>query len=421
MNIANPRPENPGVAPASAFSIPTYLSTIALAFAMATIASQSATAQTLTAIYSFKGDPDGSAPSAKVIRDAAGNLYGTTVFGGTNNGTVFKINAQGVETILHTFTDNPDGSLPWADLIRDEQGSLYGTTSHGGAFNFGTVFKISSAGKESVLYSFSGSPDGASPYAGLILDSAGNLYGTTLYGGTGNCKGENGGIGCGTVFKLDTNGVETVLYSFAGGTDGEFPASDLIRDSQGNLYGTTGQGGAANCPDPFEQGCGTLFMISETGVETILHSFAGYPADGEGPASGVIIGAGGNLYGTTLLGGTHGLGTVFEVTRTGTEKLIYSFGSVLNDGRNPSAGLAADPRGNLYGTTQAGGGTGCAGSGCGTLFRVTMVGKEISLPLNESPAGCVPSAPLIRDAAGNFYGTTSSCGLGYGTVFRVTP
>jgi uncharacterized repeat protein (TIGR03803 family) len=406
---------------ASRFSVSAYLSAMAVALLLAGASSQPAAAQTLTAIYNFKGDPDGAVPAANVIRDAGGNLYGTTEVGGTNNGTVFKIDEQGNETILHTFTGVPDGSQPWAGLVRDEQGILYGTTSGGGAFSYGAVFKIDSAGKESVVYSFAGVPDGATPFSGLTLDSKGDLYGTTFFGGTGKCPRAQYG-GCGTVFKLSPDGTEIVLYSFAGGTDGALPVGVLLRDSQGNLYGTTENGGAYNCPDSSLPGCGTVFMLNATGTETILHSFAGAPNDGEAPIGGVTVGAGGNLYGTTFVGGTYNYGTVFELTRTGAEKLLYSFGGIPNDGEAPPGGVVSDPHGNLYGTTQQGGGTGCAGSGCGTLFRVTQGGKEISLPLNYGPAGCVPFASLIRDAAGNLYGTTTNCGTSSdGTVFELTP
>ena len=403
------------------FRIPFHAAVaIALGLTVATAASQPASAQTFTTLYNFAGDPDGSGPGANVISDAAGNLYGTTVFGGTNNGTVFKIDAQGNETILHSFTGVPDGAQPWAGLVRDKQGNLYGTTSGGGASNHGVVFKIDNAGKESVLYSFAGPPDGATPLSGLTLDSKGDLYGTTFFGGTGTCPRAQYGA-CGTVFKLSRDGTESVLYNFAGGTDGALPVGVLLRDSQGNLYGTTENGGAADCPDSDLPGCGTIFMLSATGTETILHSFSGAPNDGEAPAGGVTVGAGGNLYGTTFVGGTYDYGAVFELTRGGTEKLLYSFGGVPNDGEAPQGGLVADPNGNLYGTTEQGGGTGCAGSGCGTIFRMTPAGKEISLPFNNGPAGCVPFASLFRDPGGNFYGTTSNCGLGYGTVFKVTP
>ena len=394
---------------------------LAVVIGLAVFASPSAEAQTLTVLYNFAGSPDGSAPVAGLVRDAAGNLYGTTSVGGNNNGTVFEVSSQGTETILHTFRGKPDGSQPWAGLVRDAQGNLYGTTAYGGAFNFGTVFKVTPAGKERVLYSFTGAPDGATPFAGLIRDSAGNLYGTTSYGGSGTCTG--GGQGCGTVFKLSASGTETVLHSFAGGTDGERPMAGLVRDSAGNLYGTTAAGGGANCSDSSVNGCGTVFRLSNTGVETVLHSFAGYPTDGESPYAGLIIGAKGNLYGTTVMGGAHGYGTVFKLTQAGKETLLYSFTGIGNDGISPSAGVVRNG-GNIYGTTQAGGGTGCAGDGCGTVFKLTNTGTETVLCAFEvGNDAAVPFAGLILDPAGNLYGTTSNGGTagGPGTVFKLTP
>jgi len=394
----------------------------AVVLGLTLVAASSAEEQTLTVLYNFKGSPDGSTPVAGLVRDAAGNLYGTTNVGGNNNGTVFEVTSQGTEKILHTFKGNPDGSQPWAGLVQDAAGNLYGTTAYGGAFNFGTVFKVTKAGKERVLYSFRGAPDGATPFAGLIRDSAGNLYGTTLHGGSGSCNG-GGAQGCGTVFMLSAGGTETVLYSFAGGTDGERPAAGLVRDSAGNLYGTTVEGGGTNCSDPFVNGCGTVFMISNAGSETILHSFTGNPTDGEGPFSSLIIGANGNLYGTTMMGGAYTYGTVFELTITGTETVLHSFGAG-SDGKSPAAGLIQDRRGNLYSTTEVGGGTGCAGNGCGTVFRLTKTGKEtVLVAFPDTSGGSIPFAGLIPDTAGNLYGTTSNGGTsgGPGIVFKLTP
>ena len=199
MDLGKSDPGNLGINSASGFSVLAYLLAIAVACLLAGALSQPANAQTLTTVHSFAGNPDGALPTAKVIRDSDGNLYGTTTWGGaTNYGTVFKINSQGVETILHMFAGDPDGSVPWAGLVRDAQGNLYGTTTGGGTFNLGAVFKITKEGKENVLHSFSGSPDGASPWAGLVLDAEGNVYGTTWYGGTGSCKAGNGATGCGT-------------------------------------------------------------------------------------------------------------------------------------------------------------------------------------------------------------------------------
>jgi uncharacterized repeat protein (TIGR03803 family) len=201
-------------------------------------------AQTYEVLYSFTGGANGGHPYAGLVRDAAGNLYGTTDMGGTAKvGTVFKVSKGGKETLLHTFLGHPDGAYPQAGLLRDTAGNLYGTTSIGGSHQCGTVFKLDTTGKETVLYSFCSvtrAEDGRNPHAGLIGDAAGNLYGTTLYGGSTACVWGN--RGCGVVFKLDTNGNETVLYNFCSEkncTDGAVPYAGLVRDAAGNLYGTT--------------------------------------------------------------------------------------------------------------------------------------------------------------------------------------
>jgi uncharacterized repeat protein (TIGR03803 family) len=389
---------------------------LAIIFSIAFVPSQKAHAQTLVTLYNFAGEPDGSAPFANLIRDAAGNLYGTTGIGGaTNNGTVFEISSQGVETIIHSFGGSPppDGRGPYAGLLRDKDGNLYGTTSYGGIHNLGTVFKITASGEEQVLYSFKGS-DGASPNGGLILDSEGHLFGTTSFGGAGSCPsvGKNG---CGIVFVLSQSGTEHVLYSFQGGSDGAFPSSTLVRDTAGNLYGTTGSGGCS-----YGENCGTVFRISRAG-EKVLHRFSG-PNDGTGP-NGVIFGPGGNLYGTTVSGGTYNRGTVFGLTPEGKEKVLYSFGSVPNDGTNPYAGLVWDRDATFYGTTNQGGPPNCL-NGCGTIFSVTTVGVETVLYYfgANGTEGFIPFAGLIRDPAGNLYGTTGEGGpTDNGTVFEFTP
>jgi uncharacterized repeat protein (TIGR03803 family) len=404
-----------------------FLALAALGFACA--ATLSAQAQTLTTLYSFSGPPDGFNPYAPLIRDTVGNLYGTTETGGDSTncpggcGTVFELSSNGVETILHSFRNTAryggtsDGAALYAGLVRDAAGNFYGTTYGGGVYNFGSVFKLNKEGKErALLYSFTGGADGSRSQAGLILDSAGNVYGTTVYGGVGPCVDLYGQLGCGTVFMVTPAGVETVLYSFMGGADGAYPIAGLARDGVGNFYGTTEDGGAANCTDYNGQGCGTVFKLTSAGVETVLHSFAGSPTDGERP-SAVIMGAGGNLYGTTFIGGTSNDGTVFEMTPTGTEKLLHSFGGYAGDGSFPYAGLVADG-GSFYGTTQLGGGC------CGTIFKMSKAGVEsVVYSFAGATGGCLPSAALISDGAGNFYGTTSNCGNvdGAGTVFKFTP
>jgi uncharacterized repeat protein (TIGR03803 family) len=258
------------------------------------------------------------------MRDEAGDLYSTTEAGGLvgqDLGVVFKLDRADKETVLHTFTGGADGAFPFAGLIRDDQGNLYGTTRYGGTYDVGTVFNVDPTGKEAVLYSFTGGTDGANPYAGLIRDKEGNLYGTTLYGGDLSCTLE-GPFGCGVVFRIDRSGQETVLHSFTGGGDGGFPAAGLIQDEEGNLYGTTQFGGLASCSFY----CGVVFKLDLTGKETVLHSFTGY-ADGSNPFAGLIRDETGNLYGTASAGGpgTENNGVVFKLDRMGKETVLHTF------------------------------------------------------------------------------------------------
>ena len=328
------------------------------------------------------------------------------------------------EKLLHSFNNNGvDGANPFAGLIGDAAGNLYGTTGYGGTYNWGTVFKLTpQAGggwTETVLHSFSGG-DGADPLAGLISDAVGNLYGTTWGGGTGsNC----GTGGCGTVFELSPTAgggwTETVLHNFDNnGADGVDPSAGLIFDAGGNLYGTTQLGGTYDN--------GTVFKVSpgEGGwTETVLHSFGSINNDGGTPSAGLIFDAAGNLYGTTRGGGTYYYGTVFELSPTAgggwTETVLHNFGNGT-DGRYLSASLIFDAAGNLYGTTAAGG-TGVntliqyVG---GTAFELTPNGSgrwTEQVLYNFCPAwpNCTDGetpARLIFDAAGNLYGTTGAGG-----------
>jgi uncharacterized repeat protein (TIGR03803 family) len=324
---------------------------------------------TETILYSFKGSPDGANPYGGLILDASNNAYGTTRAGGTSNmGSVFKLATTG-EKLLHSFTGPPaDGALPYAGVIADSAGNLYGTTSAGGASNSGVVFKVNSAGTETVLYSFTGGADGAFPYGGLLRNSAGNLYGTTSAGGitTGNCYPS----GCGVLFVVTPAGKETVLHSFTGSPDGASPYAGLIADSSDNLYGTTFNGGTGACTS----GCGVVFELEKAGTETVLHSFVGYPTDGAFPSAGLVRDSSGNLYGTATYGGGSDSGVVFELATTGTETVLYSFLGTT-DGAVPRAGLILDSTGNLYGTTYGGGETGAACGGepadtCGVVFKL---------------------------------------------------
>jgi uncharacterized repeat protein (TIGR03803 family) len=398
--------------------------TIALAaltaFGLGVVATTSAGAQSLSVLHSFAG-PDGAIPYSTLIMDKAGNLYGTT-----SGGTVFKLDASGNVTVLHRFTGSPgDGASPFAGLIMDKAGNLYGTTAAGGAGTCnllgppgcGTVFKLDTSSNETVLHSFAGYPtDGANPIGALIMDKAGNLYGTTPFGGAGTCNVV--APGCGTVFKLDTSGNETVLHSFTGG-DGANPYyGALIMDTAGNLYGTTLSGGAS--------GGGTVFKLDASGNETVLHSFPGYPGDGESLWGGLIMDATGNLYGVTVGGGASsncfgGCGTVFRLDTSGNETVLHSFTG--GDGAFPEAALIMDKGGNLYGTTYFGGTGTCSGfsvPGCGTVFRLDTSGSEWVLHSFRGPEGANPGAGLLMDQAGYLYGATEAGGaFGLGTVFKL--
>ena len=305
------------------------------------------------------------------------------------------------ETTLYTFTGGADGGSPYAGLVRDAAGNLYGATFAGGTANMGTVFKISKTGKQTVLYSFPGKPDAANPGSDLLLDKAGNIYGAGYYGGIS---------GFGAIFKITKSGKEKLLYSFGSAPDGHYPGSGLIQDAAGSVYGTTGYGG--------ESDNGTVFKISKSGKEKILHSFTG--TDGQYPFSTLIQDAAGILYGTTSAGGTSGKGTVFKLTKKGKETVLHSFAGGT-DGANPYAGLVQDGKGNFYGTTYYGG-AGCQGNDCGTVFKTTPKGKTTVLHAFALSDGHYPDfGTLVRDTAGNLYGTTYAGGTAdLGIVFKVS-
>jgi uncharacterized repeat protein (TIGR03803 family) len=396
---------------------------------------------TETALYAFKGGPgsDGRNPYASLIADSNGNLYGTTYNGGASNaGTAFELTPPAItggawtETVLHAFTGGSDGRYPQGSLILDNKGNLYGTTTEGGASNVGTVFELrppattGGAWTETVLYaftgdSFTGGSDGAVPRTGLIADSNGNLHGTTALGGASNA---------GTVFELTppaiTGGAwtETVLHAFTGGSDGRYPGEgNLILDNKGNLYGTTFFGGASNI--------GTVFELMRPAIaggawtEAVLYAFTG-GSNGSYP-SGLIADSNGNLYGTTEGGGASDAGTVFELMRPAiaggawTETVRHAF-TGGSDGAGPDAGLIADSKGTLFGTTLAGG-----ASNVGTIFLLTPpanafeVWREAVLyAFTGGSNGSYPSG-LIADSNGNLYGTTETGGASdAGTVFELT-
>jgi len=374
---------------------------------------QSAPAQTLKVLHNFNRLGDGIGPRAGVIMDADGNLYGTTASGVYGYGTIFKIDTSGKESLLHIFVPE-NGEYPWAGLIVDANGTFYGTTFYGGREKAtGTVFSADASGHFSVLHAFNGSSDGFSPYAGLLRDASGNLYGTTSGGGS---------YDSGIVFKLDPAGKETILHSFGPGNyDGGNPMGGLVTDKNGNLYGTTYSGG-----DGYQEGI--VFKLDSNGKETILYAFTG-ESDGSQPQGNLIRDDSGNLYGTTTDGGLNpygnGCGTVFQLEESGHITILYTFKGVVGggpDGCHPVAGLVRDQDGNLYGTTRQGGISNCRG-GCGTIFKLTSSGKETVLHrFAGGDDGWFPHGGLLRDSAGNLYGTTF--GGGYydkGMVFKFTP
>jgi uncharacterized repeat protein (TIGR03803 family) len=322
---------------------------------------------TESVLHRFNGNPDGANPYGGLTSTG----FGTTSAGGTSNmGVVFKLGGTTGATVLYSFKGPPgDGAFPYGGLTEDSSGNLYGATSAGGASNSGIVFKLDPAtGKETVLYSFTGGADGAFPYGSLLRSSAGSLYGTTSAGGTttGNCFPS----GCGVVFQVNAAGTESVLHSFTGSPDGAYPYAGLIVDSAGNLYGTTYSGGAGACTN----GCGAVFKLDATGTESVLHSFAGYPTDGAFPYAGVVRDTAGNLYGTAAYGGASDNGVVFELNTAETETVLYSFKGTTDGGvpRAPLIlDSKGNLYGTTYSDGIAG--TACGGSpedSCGVVFKV---------------------------------------------------
>ncbi|MGD0989732.1 MAG: choice-of-anchor tandem repeat GloVer-containing protein [Candidatus Sulfotelmatobacter sp.] len=310
--------------------------------------------------------------------------------------------------IIHNFAGS-DGDAPLAGLAMDAEQNLYGTASSGGQYGGGVVFKATRAGKEMVMHSFGKAADGSSPEGSLILDASGNLYGTTFSGGT---------AGAGTVFKISTKGKESILYSFAGGADGANPVSGLAMDASGNLYGTTSAGGAYSA--------GTVFEVSASGQHTVLYSFGSIANDGTDPVAGVTLDTQGNLYGTAAAGGLYSYGTVFELSPSGsnwTENILHNF-ELQDDGGTPYAGLIFDHSGNLYGAATQGGAGGSDGGG--TVFELTPSGGSWTFSVIYSLTGWGISGTfrdLLFDASTGVIYATTHCDGDYdaGTVYELKP
>jgi uncharacterized repeat protein (TIGR03803 family) len=381
-------------------------------------------AQTFTTLFDFD-ESDGEYPQ-ELSQGFDGNLYGTTAFSGAvGAGTFFGFASDtGTLTTLHTFCSHTclDGRVPAGGQVQATNGDFYGGTNNGGTQGLGVIYRITAGGKFSTIYNFCSQlecADGEDPQ-GLMQATDGNLYGTAAAGGSPNCF-----VGCGTIFEITPSGTFTILHTFDG-TDGDNPYGTLIESTNGNFYGTTVQGGSsANC----RSGCGTVFRMTHEGALTTLHSFDG--TDGASPEP-LVQAMDGNLYGTTDEGGTgaycsssYGCGTFFTITSSGQFINLYNFCSQANcsDGSGPGMrSLLQATDGNIYGTTIAG------GTGFGTIFKITPNGDLTTLYEFCSQQNCTdgsePVAELIQDTDGSFYGTTSEGGqggmYGPGTIFRLS-
>ena len=374
--------------------------------------SASLPAQTFTTLHSFDGT-DGRLSNAGLVQATNGNLYGTTYYGGAkDSGEVFEITPGGTLTTFHSFCSKSrcaDGEYTYATPVQGTDGNFYGTTYLGGSKELGTVFKITPSGTLTTLHSFDGA-DGSQPLAGLVQGSDGNFYGTTNMGGS---------QGDGEIFKITPSGTLTTLHSFCSRTackDGRNPFAGLVQGTDGNLYGTTLEGGA--------KGFGTVFKITPSGTLTTLHSFctqSGCP-DGQFPQTGLVQATNGNLYGTTITGGAYGDGTIFEITTSGTLTTLYNVCSQSGcpDGNYLYAGLIQATDGNLYGIMDVGG-----ANDSGTIFKITLSGTLTTLYNFCSQSGCTdgqyPAGGLVQDTNGNLYGMTADGGAnGDGTVFSLS-
>jgi uncharacterized repeat protein (TIGR03803 family) len=382
-------------------------------------------ASTEKVLWNFKGGSDGSEPwSNYFISDAKGNLYAATAAGGTYSaGTVFMLSPAGKETVLYEFKgSNGDGAYPHGRLAFDADGEIYGTTQGGGTNGTGTVYRLSpkSGGgwTEKVIYTFSATgADGTAPSAGMTIAADGTMYSTTPDGGA---------YGAGTVFSLKKTSKgwkQTVIQNLNGSSNGGFPYEGLMMDAAGNLYGAAPTGGTS--------GQGVIYRLSLTKkgwVDTVLYSFTGQNGDGAGLYwIDLISDKSGNIYGATSFGGTNGTGTVWELVysetkKTYSESILYEFGaSGSGDGNNPYGGLAMDTKGNLYGTTLYGG-----PSNIGTFYKLTKQGKTWKETILHSFVGAndgnEPTGNPYIDATGRLYGMTQTGGKSnLGIVYRITP
>jgi uncharacterized repeat protein (TIGR03803 family) len=376
----------------------------------------SAQAQHFHVLHEFQDAPkDGASPGGALVRDAAGNLYGTTGFGGAHSaGVVYKIDSSGAESILFSF-DGTHGSIPKSSLILDQAGNLYGTAA-GGPNGDGVIFRVSASGDEEVLFDFPEKTgiDPVFPTGGLLMDKRGNLFGATTLGGNGNCID-----GCGSIYRLNAAGKTHMIHQFTGGADGLNPLGNLVADANGNLYGVAQVGGDLNCSTPEfdDEGCGTVFKLTQNEKFTVLHTFHGR-SDGETPQAGLLLNpADGTLYGAAAGGNKVGNGLIFQISK-GRYTVLHQFTGT--DGSSPNGGMILDEAGNIYGTTQSGG-----SHGLGTAFVLSPSGQlEVLHNFTGGRDGLGPLTGLTRDSAGNLFGTAFKnlrTKHNEGDVFAITP
>jgi len=364
-----------------------------------------AQAQTFTSLFSFDGT-DGGYPYTGHLAYNAGTLYGTAYYGGSYSyyGVVFSITTAGTETVLYNFTGGSDGGYPFAPVIRDKNGNLYGTAYYGGSSTYGVVFKVDTAGNETVLHSFTGGSDGGYPYQGVVMDKKGNLYGTTYYGGANSYYG--------VIYKLDKKGNETVLHNFSySSSDGCYPFyGSLLMDTKDNLYGVTDSCGAS-----YE---GTLYEYSKKGTFSLLHSFAGGTSDGCYPYGTPAMDSKGNFYGTTDSCGTNSAGIVWKVSKKGKETILHNGSCSSSDICYMGGGVTLDKKDNLYGLADDGG-----ANSYGALYELSRKGTLTLLHSFDYSDGGYPFADeVLLVGKGTLYGATSSGGTDYeGTVWSYVP
>ena len=388
-----------------------------LSFCALAAATVEAPAQTFTLLHVFHG-PDGADPSSEaLVQDSKGNLYSATCFcGASGYGTVYEIDAKKNESVLHSFTNGADGGYPWG-VVFGLDGALYGIGGSGGTYGWGTAYRITTNGQFTSLYQFQGGSHASQPVN--VLPYQGALY--------GNAAG-SAPYNAGTLFKLDQNG-ETDLYKAVGGADGSFPQI-TASDGNGNFYGISSTGGDLTCNAP--NGCGVVFKLDSSGAYSVLHVFENF--DGSVPA-GVTLDSAGNLYGTTGSGGAYNSGTVFLLNSKGQLTTLYSFTGGA-DGGQPQGGVVRDPLGNLYGTTYTGGisTSQCYNFGCGVVYMLAPSGstwKETVLHSFNGADGDNPTGNLLLNVqepalygttwrGGDFSCTTFAGGSSCGVVFKIS-